>query len=160
MKPTAVLALFFLLLLLAFLTNLPLAFSNVQPIVDTNGNPIFRGFTYYIFPAIFGPSGGGLKLAQTGNSKCALTVLQDYSNLFRGIHHTWNPISTRFHIENYHFGYKLVFCITGSPTCLDIGRFDAENGEDGRRLNLTEHEAFDLVFVKVFEADKVIKSVV
>jgi len=66
----------------------------------------------------------------------------------------------KFHIENYYFGYKLVFCITGSPTCLDIGRFDAPNNEDGRRLNLTEQEAFDLVFEKVFEADKVIKSVV
>nr|AFK36436.1 unknown [Lotus japonicus] len=57
------------------------------------------------------------------------------------------------------FGYKLVFCIKGSPTCLDIGRYD--NGEGGKRLNLTEHEAFDLVFVPVGVADSAgIRSVV
>ena len=85
MKGTAVLALSFLLPLLAFLTNLPLAFSDVEQVVDVNGNPIFPGFTYYILPAIRGPPGGGLKLGQTGNSQCALTVLQDYIEVFRGI---------------------------------------------------------------------------
>jgi len=32
-----------------------------------------------------GPGGGGLKLGQTGNSPCALTVLQDPFANFRGI---------------------------------------------------------------------------
>jgi len=81
MKPTQALALSFLLPLLAF----PSAFSNdVEQVVDVNGNPIFPGLTYYIIPAIRGPPGGGLKLAQTGNSHCPLTVLQDYSEVFRG----------------------------------------------------------------------------
>jgi len=82
MKQTLVLA----LSLLAFFTNLPLGFSNdVEQVVDINSNPIFPGFTYYIFPAIRGPPGGGLKLGQTGNSECPLTVLQDYSEVFRGL---------------------------------------------------------------------------
>ena len=56
-------------------------------------------------------------------------------------------------------GYKLVFCKTETPTCSNIGTFNAHNDEDGRRLNLTEHEAFDLVFVKASKFDEVIKSV-
>ncbi|KAK7401225.1 hypothetical protein VNO78_12549 [Psophocarpus tetragonolobus] len=67
--------------------------------------------------------------------------------------------SGTFHIEKYKVGYKLVFCIAGSPTCLDIGRFDAKNDEGGRRLNLTEHEAFDIVFIDASEVG-IIKSVV
>ncbi|CAJ1952471.1 unnamed protein product [Sphenostylis stenocarpa] len=216
MKPTLVLALTFLPLL-AFLTNLPSAFSgDVEQVVDVNGDPIFPGLKYYIIPAIRGPPGGGLKLAQTGNSKCPLTVLQDYSEVFRGfpvrftipgvspgIIFTGTPLEIefvespwcaesskwvvfvdetiqkgcvgiggaeghpgqqvyggKFHIEKYKFGYKLVFCINGAQACLDIGRFDAKNGEDGRRLNLTEHEAFDIVFVEASQVDGVIKSVV
>ncbi|XP_014508975.1 kunitz-type trypsin inhibitor-like 2 protein [Vigna radiata var. radiata] len=211
MKPTLVLALSFLL---PFFTNLPLAFSDdVQQVVDIYGDPILPDFTYYIVPAISGPPGGGLKLAKTGNSKCPLTILQDYSEAFRGLpvqftgdshlfiftgtevdinfvqkplcaessnwsvfvdesiqkacvgiggaegHPGQQTFSGKFHIQKYQIGYKLVFCIFDSPTCFDIGRFDAQNGEGGRRLNLTEHEAFDIVFVPAFEADKVIKSV-
>jgi len=85
MKPNAVLALSFLLPLLAFLTNLSLAFSDGEQVLDTNRNPIRPGLTYYIMPAIRGPDGGGLKLGQTGNSPCALTVLQDPFTVFGSI---------------------------------------------------------------------------
>ncbi|KAK8470383.1 hypothetical protein PHAVU_004G129800 [Phaseolus vulgaris] len=216
MKPNAVLALSFLLPLLAFLTNLPLAFSDVEQVVDISGNPISPGLTYYIIPSIRGPRAGGLKLGQSGNSPCALTVLQHPFANFRGIpvkftipgdssgiiftgteleiefvekpecsesskwlvfmdeaiqkacvgvggaegHPGQQTYAGKFHIEKYHpFAYKFVFCITGTPTCLDIGRFYAHNGEEGKRLSLTEHEAFDLRFMELFEADKVIKSV-
>lgn len=85
MKPVLLLTLSFLPLF-AFLTNLPLAFSNdVELVLDTNGNQIFPGLTYYILPAIVGPPGGGLKLGQTGESTCPTTVLQDRSEVFRGI---------------------------------------------------------------------------
>jgi len=67
----------------------------------------------------------------------------------------------KFNIQKHAsgFGYKLGFCVTGSPTCLDIGRFD--NDEAGRRLNLTEHEVYQVVFVDAatYEAE-FIKSVV
>ena len=196
MKP-ALLTLFFLLF--AF----PLAFSkDSQQVLDINGNPIFPGREYHILPAIRGPPGGGVRLGSTGNSRCPVTVLQDYSEVVNGlpVKFTIPGVSTgeifegtpleieftkkpncaesskwmvfvdneiqkacvgiggpedhpgqqtfpgTFSIQNYEFGYKLVFCVAGSPTCLDIGRYD--NGEGGRRLNLTEHEAFDLVFVE------------
>ncbi|CAK8532491.1 unnamed protein product [Lathyrus sativus] len=70
-------------------------------------------------------------------------------------------LSGLFKIEKHEsgFGYKLGFCIKGSPTCLDIGRFD--NDEAGRRLNLTEHEAFQVQFVEAEANDaEFIKSVV
>ncbi|XP_020207380.1 kunitz-type trypsin inhibitor-like 2 protein [Cajanus cajan] len=216
MKPVLLLTLSFLPLF-AFLTNLPLAFSNeVEQVVDTKGKPIFPGATYYIMPALFGAAGGGVKLGKTANSRCPVTVLQDFSEVVRGlpvrfkipgispgiiftgtpleIEFAWKPgcaesskwvvfvdneiekacvgiggpedhpgqqtRSGTFHIEKYNFGYKLVFCINGSSVCLDIGRFDANNGESGRRLNLTEHEAFDLVFVEASDYEEIIKSVV
>ncbi|CAI8593517.1 unnamed protein product [Vicia faba] len=69
--------------------------------------------------------------------------------------------SGTFRIQKHEsgFGYKLGFCIKGSPTCLDVGRFD--NDEAGRRLNLTEHESFHVVFVEAETNDAdFIKSVV
>ncbi|CAL0328668.1 unnamed protein product [Lupinus luteus] len=54
----------------------------------------------------------------------------------------------KFHIKKYNRAYKLVFCVTGTSTCLDIGRYKNENDDEGgRRLNLTDHETFELVFV-------------
>ncbi|XP_061351738.1 kunitz-type trypsin inhibitor-like 2 protein [Gastrolobium bilobum] len=199
MKPTLFTLSF---LLFAFISKLPLAFSDdVEQVLDINGNPIFPGGKYYILPAIFGPPGGGVRLGKTGNSKCPVTVLQDYSEVIKGLpvkfsipgispgiiftgtpldiafekkpncaesskwlvfvdnhiqkacvgiggpedHPGEQTLSGKFHIQKYKRGYKLVFCVSGSPTCLDIGRFD--NGEGGRRLNLTEHEPFEVVFV-------------
>ncbi|RDY09568.1 Kunitz-type trypsin inhibitor-like 2 protein, partial [Mucuna pruriens] len=216
MKPVLLLTLSFLPLF-AFLTNLPLAFSDdVEQVLDIKGNPIFPGGTYYIVPAIRGPPGGGVRLGKTGNSKCPVTVLQDYSELVNGLpvkftipgispgiiftgttleiefaEKPWCAESSKwvvfvdneiqkacvgiggpqghpgqqtfggtFHIQKYGFGYKLVFCITGSPTCLDIGKFDAQRGEGGRRLNLTEHEPFEVVFIEASDFDEIIKSVV
>lgn len=84
MKPTILLTLSFFLF--AFTTNLPLTFSQgAEQIVDTNRNPIFPGVRYYIFPAIFGPAGGGLNLGETGNSTCPVTVLQNYSEVESGL---------------------------------------------------------------------------
>ncbi|NP_001266050.1 kunitz-type trypsin inhibitor-like 2 protein-like precursor [Cicer arietinum] len=70
-------------------------------------------------------------------------------------------LSGTFNIQKYGsgFGYKLGFCVKGSPICLDIGRYD--NDEGGRRLNLTEHEAFRVVFVDASSyEDGIVKSVV
>lgn len=71
------------------------------------------------------------------------------------------PDST-FQIQKHRAGYKLMSC--NSRTCYDIGRFDAENGESGRRLTTNAAEPFEIVFVRAlvddFEDNKVIKSVV
>ncbi|XP_027357308.1 kunitz-type trypsin inhibitor-like 2 protein [Abrus precatorius] len=215
MKPTPLPTLS-LLILFAFLSNLPLGFSNdAEQVVDINGNPIFPGGKYYILPAIFGPPGGGVRLGRTGNSHCPVTVLQEFSEVERGLpvkftipgispgiiftgtrleieftktpdcaefskwvvfvdkeiqkayvgiggpeqHPGQQTIDGKFHIEKYGFGYKLVFCIRDSDTCFDIGTYDAHKGERGRRLNLTEHEPFQIVFVDASHFDAVVKSV-
>nr|QIJ55473.1 kunitz-type trypsin inhibitor-like protein 2 protein [Cajanus platycarpus] len=217
MKAAVVLLTLSFLPLFAFFTNLPLVLSDeVEQVVDINDNPIFPGSTYYIIPAIRGPAGGGVKLGLTSNTNCPVTVLQDFSEVVRGLpvrfkipgispgiiftgtpleiefarkpgctesskwvvfvdneiqkacvgiggpkdHPGQQTMSGTFHIQKYKFGYKLVFCVNGTSTCLDIGRFDANNGESGRRLNLTEHEAFDLVFVEASDYEAIIKSVV
>ncbi|XP_027357309.1 kunitz-type trypsin inhibitor-like 2 protein [Abrus precatorius] len=216
MKPTTLPKTLSLILLCAFLSNLPLGFSNdVEQVVDINGNPIFPGGKYYLVPAIVGPPGGGVRLGRTGNSHCPVTVLQEFSEVQQGspvkfsipgispgiiftgtpldIEFTETPdcaespnwvafvdneiqkaclgiggpeqhpgqqtIDGKFHIEKYRFGYKLVFCIRGSDTCFDIGTYDAHKGEGGRRLNLTEHAPFEVVFVEASHFDAVIKSV-
>ncbi|KAK7270775.1 hypothetical protein RJT34_26186 [Clitoria ternatea] len=72
--------------LFSFITNLPLIFSKgAEQVLDTNGNPIFPGSRVYIMPAIFGAAGGGVRLGQTGNSTCPVTVLQDYSEVVTGL---------------------------------------------------------------------------
>ena len=83
MKPT-----FLTLSLLLFVLTTYFSLSFAQPseqVFDRNGNPMFPGGKFYIMPAIFGAAGGGLRLGKTGNSKCPLTVLQDYSEVVNGL---------------------------------------------------------------------------
>lgn len=81
MKPTFLTTLS--LLLFALATYFPLAFT--EQVRDSNGNPIFFSSRFYIKPSIFGAAGGGVKLGETGNSSCPLTVLQDYSEVVNGL---------------------------------------------------------------------------
>ncbi|XP_061351745.1 kunitz-type trypsin inhibitor-like 2 protein [Gastrolobium bilobum] len=81
MKPALLTLSFFLF---ALMTNLPLVFSQVvEQVLDSNGKPIFPGGKYYILPVIIGS--GGVRLDKTGNSKCPVTVLQDYSPFIKGL---------------------------------------------------------------------------
>jgi len=89
----------------------------------------------------------------------------DFSNFESFSPHRKGVQYPTFHIKKYGIGYKLVFCRTESAqACLNIERFDAYNGEEGRRLTLTEEEygASDIVFIRAYDDDddKVIKSVV
>ncbi|XP_028777975.1 trypsin inhibitor DE-3-like [Neltuma alba] len=53
-------------------------------LVDTEGNPVRNGGSYYILPALWG-HGGGVGLAATGNETCPLTVVQTFSELSNGL---------------------------------------------------------------------------
>jgi len=77
MKQTLVLAFSFL----AFLTNLPSAFSDnaPTPVLDVMNNTVETDRQYYIIPSIRGPPGGGLKLAKTGNSDLSCKISQKSS---------------------------------------------------------------------------------
>ncbi|QCD95075.1 Kunitz inhibitor ST1-like [Vigna unguiculata] len=173
MKRTLVLALSFF----AFFTNLPLGFSDdAEQVVDKDGDPLEPSRQYYIFPSFFGPAGGGVKYARTANSECPLTVFQEYSQFYRG-----NPV--KFTVagdtdtSDIFTGTEVEIEFVDKPrcaesskwtesaqACLNIERFDAYNGEEGRRLTLTEEEygASDIVFIRAYDDDddKVIKSVV
>ncbi|XP_054779538.1 trypsin inhibitor DE5 alpha chain-like [Prosopis cineraria] len=67
MKPS----LFSLFVLFAFFTSL----TTAKFLLDSQGEPIENGGSYYILPHIW-PIGGGLDLAKTGNETCPYSVVQ------------------------------------------------------------------------------------
>ncbi|KAJ1431306.1 Proteinase inhibitor I3, Kunitz legume [Sesbania bispinosa] len=71
--------------LFAFTIDLPLALSEIEQVVDVNGNPIFPGGRFYIVSAIRGPGGGGVTLGQTGDSTCPVSVVQERFDVMRGL---------------------------------------------------------------------------
>ncbi|XP_058773501.1 kunitz-type trypsin inhibitor-like 1 protein [Vicia villosa] len=72
---------------------------------------------------------------------------------------TW---SGTFNIKKHEsgFGYKLGFCKKDSSSCLDIGRYNNNEDQDGSRLILTHQVAYAVVFVDadLYEAG-IVKSV-
>ncbi|KAJ1431299.1 Proteinase inhibitor I3, Kunitz legume [Sesbania bispinosa] len=83
MKPAILLTLSFLLF--AFTIDLPLALSEIEQVVDVNGNPIFPSGRFYIVSAIRGAGGGGVTLGQTWESTCPVTVVQEPIDIWRGM---------------------------------------------------------------------------
>nr|P81726.1 RecName: Full=Subtilisin inhibitor CLSI-II; Contains: RecName: Full=Subtilisin inhibitor CLSI-III [Canavalia lineata] len=188
--------------------------NDVDVVMDASSKPIFPGGEYYIMPAIWGPPGGGVRLAKTRNSDCPVTVLQDYGEVIfgqpvkftlpgrgSGLIITNTPVeefikkpecassskwsvfvddeiekacvgigghedhpgeqvfSGTFTIQKSrtpYNSYKLVFCESDSSTCSDIGRYD--NNEGGRRLILTHHNPFQVVFMDASTFDGTIRS--
>ncbi|CAA6666952.1 unnamed protein product [Spirodela intermedia] len=55
-----------------------------DPVLDSNGNELKRGRQYYVLPAIFGPTGGGLKLVSL-NETCPLSVAREESEVAWGL---------------------------------------------------------------------------
>ncbi|KAI4299792.1 hypothetical protein L6164_033218 [Bauhinia variegata] len=61
--------LIFSILLFAFTTN-------ADPVLDIDGDPLLPGHQYYVYPHIWGPTGGGLSPGKTGNQNtCPVSVL-------------------------------------------------------------------------------------
>ncbi|KAF8111313.1 hypothetical protein N665_0076s0292 [Sinapis alba] len=70
--------------LLALTTVLATTANAGGPVLDFRGDPILGG-SYYVLPAIFGPTGGGLTLAPLGDKQCPLYIGQETSEVERGI---------------------------------------------------------------------------
>ncbi|KAL2334475.1 hypothetical protein Fmac_015688 [Flemingia macrophylla] len=84
--------------------------TSVDQVRDLHGDGVFPGMTYYVNPGVFQlPRGGGLRLASVGNSKCPVTVLQDFSEkvigeplqfllhgITPGIIFTGTPVTAKF----------------------------------------------------------------
>ncbi|XP_057446448.1 kunitz-type trypsin inhibitor-like 2 protein [Lotus japonicus] len=85
MKPTILLTLSVLLFAFSTTYIIPLAFSQVPDLVkDINGIPLSSDGKYYVLPAIWGPTGGGVSPRVTGNQTCPVTVLQSYYEVENG----------------------------------------------------------------------------
>ncbi|KAL0701622.1 hypothetical protein Bca4012_057744 [Brassica carinata] len=73
---------YFLLALTAVLA----ATTNAMPaVLDVNGDVMFGGSSYYVLPAIWGPTGGGLNLSSLGDTQCPLYIQKEESEVERGI---------------------------------------------------------------------------
>ncbi|TKY66247.1 Kunitz-type trypsin inhibitor KTI1 [Spatholobus suberectus] len=106
MKSTTLFALF---LLSAFTSYLPSATTAF--VLDTDGDPLLNGGTYYVLPVIRG-KGGGIELAKTGNETCPLTVVQ--SPLDKGLP---TRISSPYRILYIYEGLPLNIQFTVVPLC-------------------------------------------
>ncbi|CAH8359361.1 unnamed protein product [Eruca vesicaria subsp. sativa] len=62
-----------------------LAATASEPVLDTDGNIMVIGGSYYVIPPLFEPLGGGLTLAPRGGNQCPLYVGEEYSYSKRGI---------------------------------------------------------------------------
>ncbi|WVZ14556.1 hypothetical protein V8G54_012122 [Vigna mungo] len=126
MKPKQVALLSFLLPFLAFLTNLPLAFSdNVYPVLDVMDNPLETDSHFYILPA--NRENGGLKLAKTGKSNCPLTILQDKSEEFEGMPIKFITPGDSPFVET---GTKLDIEFVNKPGCAKSGKWALFSNEE------------------------------
>ncbi|KEH26638.1 putative proteinase inhibitor I3, Kunitz legume [Medicago truncatula] len=119
MKPTF---LTLSLILFALTICFSLAFAQVsEQVFDTNGNPIFPGGTFYIMPSIFGAAGGGLRLGKTKNSKCPLTVLQDYSEVVNGLPVKFTRLEAGHDIISTNTALDIAF--TTKPDCAESSKW-------------------------------------
>ncbi|RDX65764.1 Kunitz-type trypsin inhibitor KTI1, partial [Mucuna pruriens] len=111
MKSTTLLALF---LLCVFTPHL--ASSTTDFVVDTDGDYLRNGGTYYVLPVIRG-RGGGIEQALTGNETCPLTVVQSPLEVSKGL-----PliISSPFRILYIYEGLILNIRFTFVPSCAPV----------------------------------------
>ncbi|XP_054781852.1 trypsin inhibitor DE-3-like [Prosopis cineraria] len=151
MKPS----LLSLLVLFSFFTSL----TTAKFLLDSQGEPIVNGASYYIHSPIT-PGPGGLDLAKTGNETCPHSVVQRPSSIFPdyGKVLSYVPVPSRwtivegedgmksmkvsggyektlrgsFRIQPHTlFTYKIVFCPINGDSCRDLG---IARGNDGNSL--------------------------
>ncbi|XP_028777978.1 trypsin inhibitor DE5 alpha chain-like [Neltuma alba] len=101
----ALLALFFLVF----------AFTSAKAsiLVDTEGNAVRNGGSYYILPARRG-NGGGLSLAAIGGESCPLTVVQTLSEQSNGLP---TRLSSPYKILYLPTNFDLDFTVVAPPKC-------------------------------------------
>ncbi|CAA7043116.1 unnamed protein product [Microthlaspi erraticum] len=77
-------SMFYLLLALTAVLAATASDFKPDPILDTDGNTVVGGHSYYLIPAVPG-KGGGLGLAGRGDKKCPLDIVQESSEENNGI---------------------------------------------------------------------------
>ncbi|KAF7813425.1 sucrose synthase 2 [Senna tora] len=142
MKKIALLALTLSLSLLPFFSTT----TSTAVVLDTDGDAVQNGGSYYILSAYRG-KGGGLGLDRTSIIKegyplilrfvavplCTYTaswwtVVKDSGHAVKLTGFYENALSGSFTIEKNYIGYKLKFRGWGSDTCADVGVYFDEKG--------------------------------
>ncbi|KAK7339760.1 hypothetical protein VNO77_20442 [Canavalia gladiata] len=108
---TIAITLFALFLLSSFMSHLSSATADF--VVDTDGEAMQNGGTYYILP-VFRGKGGGIERVTTGNESCPLTVVQSRVEIEIGL-----PIriASPLRIANIYEGLILNLTFTNGPSC-------------------------------------------
>lgn len=109
MKSSTLFALF--LLSAIFTSYLPSATAG--DVVDTDGNPVENGGTYFVLPTII-LNGGGIEYATFGNETCPVTVAQSRDQFCKGFPIT---ISSPARIRHISEGLSLNIGFTFASPC-------------------------------------------
>ncbi|XP_054779745.1 factor Xa inhibitor BuXI-like [Prosopis cineraria] len=116
------------------------AFTSTQAdlVLDTEGNPVGNGGSYYILPARQG-NGGGMGVAATGKESCPLTVVQTTSEQSNGLP---TRLSSPYRIAYLPTNFIMEFTVIAPPTCAEkpatwtiVGRED-----ETREVKLVGHQ--------------------
>ncbi|KAJ7975433.1 Kunitz trypsin inhibitor [Quillaja saponaria] len=96
MKKTSplLLALSGFIILLSFISAKPFL-ASAELVLDAYGEPLQWSNNYYVSPHIWGPTGGGLSLGTLNNS-CPHYVIQEKSEVQRGLPIKFSPVFSRF----------------------------------------------------------------
>ncbi|KAL1339226.1 hypothetical protein AAHE18_U019700 [Arachis hypogaea] len=170
MKARTTTNVFAIFILFAFI-SIHLPSLATAELVDTDGNLIENGGSYYILP-VFRGNGGGIGQTATGNETCPLTVVQQHSEVDNGLPIIISsPLKIRYLGEGIREGaavkltgfyenqvqgwfeirktldvFKLSFCASSNNNCMDIG---VKRDDEGNRLLVTtEDNPFVVVFKK------------
>ncbi|XP_054781868.1 trypsin inhibitor 1A-like [Prosopis cineraria] len=130
-----------------FLLTLFLVFAFIPSakadLVDTDGDPIRNGGSYYIFPALW-RHGGPVSLQAKGNETCPLTVVQAFSELAHG----WpTRLSSPYRILFLPTDFIMEFIVESPPNCAATpARWTIVGGEDEtKQVKLEEYEPEDTI---------------
>ncbi|XP_054781718.1 trypsin inhibitor DE5 alpha chain-like [Prosopis cineraria] len=107
-------------------------------VLDTEGNPVRNGGSYYILPALMG-NGGGVGLAATGGEPCPLTVVQTPSEQSNGLP---TRLSSPYRIAHLPTNLRVEFTVLAPPKCAETpAKWTIVGREDERReVKLPGHQ--------------------
>ena len=127
--------LFALFLLCALTSYLPSATAG--DVVDTDGNPVENGGTYFVLPTII-LNGGGIEYATFGNETCPVTVAQSRDQFCKGFPIT---ISSPARIRHISEGLSLNIGFTFASPCSPASEWTiVKDQPEGLAVKLTGYE--------------------
>ncbi|KAI4299798.1 hypothetical protein L6164_033224 [Bauhinia variegata] len=95
--------------------------TNAEPVLDTNGDPLVPGHRYYVYPHIWGPTGGGLLLEKTGNQNtCPVSVLPSLFEVDYGKPLVFSPL---LDIATVPTDSALDIAFAEVPDCAESGKW-------------------------------------